>query len=179
MVVLMISTIKNYVGLSTDTKPTTNTPPGSTFWEYDTNILYKSYDGTNWEPYEVKSIILPGTVDLHQAAGTYDLFAATGGTVEVEKFILTLPNIDCSDDVALTGISVQTNTTPVITLISAAQGAKANLTPLASFSYAVPFALPVTKKIQLTIIGGTATADPTTCTISAKYQALTAGAYLA
>jgi hypothetical protein len=46
---------KNYYGLSSDTKPTVAShsglpepASGSTFWAYDTNILYKTYDGTNW-----------------------------------------------------------------------------------------------------------------------------------
>jgi len=44
--------IHRYIGLSTDTKPTTSTatpiPNGSTFLEYDTQALYITYDGTNW-----------------------------------------------------------------------------------------------------------------------------------
>jgi len=139
MSVIWVTNSKSYTGLSTDTKPTTDTPPGSTFWCYDTNIVYKTYDGTNWEPYEIKSIVIPGTVDLHDAAGDYDLFTATGGTVYIEKFTLTLPNIDCSDDAALTGITVQTDTATVITLIATAAGLKANLTAcLPSTSMAVP-----------------------------------------
>lgn len=178
MALLLETTKQRWIALSTDAKPT-SAPVGSEIWCYDTNILFKTYDGVNWEPYEIRSIVLPGTIDLHQAAGVYDLFTATGGTIYMEKFTLTLPNIDCSDDVALTGIFVETDGATVIILLSAAAGAKANLTPLASFSYATPFALPVGKKIQLTIIGGTATADPTTCTTSAKYQAVTPAAYLA
>jgi len=44
-----------YTGLAGDTKPTvalhTGVPepaPGDKFWAYDTNILYCTYDGTNW-----------------------------------------------------------------------------------------------------------------------------------
>ena len=43
--------VRKYVGLSTDTKPTAavnNCTIGSTFYEYDTGILYITYDGTNW-----------------------------------------------------------------------------------------------------------------------------------
>jgi hypothetical protein len=39
-----------YIGLSTDAKPT-GVEIGSTFWEYDTNKVYSTYDGTNWELY--------------------------------------------------------------------------------------------------------------------------------
>ena len=44
-----------YIGESTDTKPTIASHSGlpqpgigSTFYEYDTGILYITYDGTNW-----------------------------------------------------------------------------------------------------------------------------------
>ncbi len=43
--------IHRYIGLSTDTKPTTathDTQIGSTFYEYNTGIMYITYDGTNW-----------------------------------------------------------------------------------------------------------------------------------
>lgn len=177
MTVSLITTIKNFTGLSTDTKPT-SVPIGSTFWAYDTNILFKTYDGTNWEPFDIKSIVLAGTIDLHNAAASYDLFVATGGTVYVQKFTLTLPNKDLTDDAALTGITVQTDTATVIVLLASAAGLKANLAANTVFSYSTPFALPVGKKIQLTIVGGTATDDPTTCITSVKYQAVTPAAYL-
>jgi len=179
MTVYMVTQIKNYVGLSTDTKPTSDTPPGSTFWAYDTGTLFKTYDGTNWIAYSEDSVVQPGTVDLHNGAGNLDLFTATGGSVYVEYFTLTLPNIDCSDDAALTGITVQTDTTTVVTLIASAAGLKANLTANKAFTYATPFALPVGKKIQLTIVGGTATADPTTCVTSCRYRAINPAGYLA
>ena len=48
--------VNRYFGASTDTKPTTEgssdvlvaIPVGSTFFEYDTGVLYVTYDGTNW-----------------------------------------------------------------------------------------------------------------------------------
>ena len=40
-------TIRRYNGLSGDTKPT-GVPIGSYYWASDTNIMYKTYDGTNW-----------------------------------------------------------------------------------------------------------------------------------
>ena len=170
----------DFICLSTDTKPTAGILVGSTIWEYDTNITYVNIDGTNWMPKDIKSIILAASGDIHQAAAAYDLYAATGGTVYVESLILTNGAEDCSDDAGpFTGISVQTDTTAVIILLAAATGVKANLTPGAVFTYAIPFALPVGKKIQYSIIGGTATADPTPFTVSCRYQAVTPAAYLA
>ena len=42
---------EKYIGASTDTKPTAalnNTHVMATFYEYDTGLLYITYDGTNW-----------------------------------------------------------------------------------------------------------------------------------
>lgn len=48
-----------YIGLSSDTKPTTTShaglakpASGFTFWEYDTDIIYKTRDGDNWDKYQ-------------------------------------------------------------------------------------------------------------------------------
>lgn len=48
----------HYNGLAGDTKPTVAShgdlpvpTVSSTFWAYDTKILYKTYDGTNWSLY--------------------------------------------------------------------------------------------------------------------------------
>jgi len=179
MTVRLEATIKRFIGLSTDTKPT-GVPPGSYFWCHDTGTLLKTYDGTNWIAYSVNSVVQPGTVDLHNAAGDRDLFTATGGSVYVEYFSIIMPLVTVSDDVGgITGISVQTDTTAVIILLAAATGVKANLTSLAEFTYSVPFALPVGKKIQLTIVGGTADADPTTCVTSCRYRSINPAGYLA
>lgn len=178
MAVILETRIQRFIGLSTDTKPT-GVPDGSYFWCYDTGTLFKCYDGTNWIAYSVNSVVQPGTVDLHNAAGNLDLFTATGGSVFVEYFTLTLPNKDLTDDAALTGITVQTDTTTVVTLIASAAGLKAQLTANKVFTYAAPFALPVGKKIQLTIVGGTATDDPTTCVTSCRYRSINPAGYLA
>jgi len=178
MTINLLRTVKHFIGLSTDTKPT-GVPIGSDFWAYDTGVLFVTYDGTNWIAYSVNSVVQPGTIDLQQAANTYDLFTATGGSVYVERFTLTLPNVNCADDVgAFTSFAVVTDTTTVITLISAAQGAKVNCTANAAFSYATPFALPVGKKIRLTI-GGGATDAATLCITTARYRAINPAGYLA
>jgi hypothetical protein len=178
MTVTLETSIQRFNGLSTDSKPT-GVPAGSTFWAYDTGTLSRCYDGTNWVAYSENSVVQPGTVDLHNGAGNLDLFTATGGSVYVEYFSLTLPNLDLTDDAALTGITVQTDTTTVIVLIASAAGLKAQLTNSKVFTYATPFALPVGKKIQLTIVGGTATADPTTCITSCRYRGINPAGYLA
>ncbi len=47
MAVKLITTVSRYIGLSTDTKPT-SVPVGSIFYERDTKAAYVAYDGTNW-----------------------------------------------------------------------------------------------------------------------------------
>ena len=45
--------IYRFVGLSTDTKPTKATqevPIASTYYAYDIDAMYITYDGTNWVP---------------------------------------------------------------------------------------------------------------------------------
>lgn len=50
------SAISRWLGLSTDTKPTGATVPvGSTFFEFDTNDTYITYDSTNWVVKDSKS----------------------------------------------------------------------------------------------------------------------------
>ncbi len=48
----LINHPRKHIGLSTDTKPTeaanSPIPAGSTFYEYDTGILFITYDGTSW-----------------------------------------------------------------------------------------------------------------------------------
>lgn len=48
--------IKYYFGLSGDTKPTTNTPIGSEFFESDTGLTFK-WSGTEWASTTVTEII--------------------------------------------------------------------------------------------------------------------------
>jgi hypothetical protein len=119
------------------------------------------------------------TIDLHQGAASYDLFTGTTQAVLLEALSFKLPNVDVSDDAAITSISIQTDDVTAQTLISSTTGAKANLTAEAELSWVGLVLISVGTKIQLTIAGGTATADPTTCTVSCVYRAVTSGGYLA
>lgn len=47
MTVRLITTTQNFIGLSTDTKPTTGVPMGSTYLETDTGDTY-IYDASGW-----------------------------------------------------------------------------------------------------------------------------------
>lgn len=117
------------------------------------------------------------TIDLQQAAGTYDLFTGMAQDVVVERLLIRLPNIDVSDDVTITSISIQTNDTTVQVFISATDGAKANLTAEAQLGYTGVIMVKVGKKIQLTIAGGAAD-ESTVCDVIAEYRAKVSGGYL-
>lgn len=76
----LINHPRKHIGLSTDTKPTeaanSPIPSGSTFYEYDTGILFITYDGTNW----VTKVGSPSGASLEvsttqevAAAGNYDI----------------------------------------------------------------------------------------------------------
>jgi hypothetical protein len=47
MAYTLVTTIKNYIGESTDVKPTVGIPAGSLFYESDTKAMYK-YTGSAW-----------------------------------------------------------------------------------------------------------------------------------
>lgn len=177
MAVLRVATIKRFIGLSTDTKPTTDVPVGSTFYEYDTNLMCVTYDGTNWTSKGGSSTLKITTIDINQPADDYTLLVAGGGAVLIESVALRLPSVDCSDDAALTAISLETDDTTPVEILTAANGAVANLTAEAQFVYTTPFVLAEGKGIVLTIAGGAADAA-TVCTLAVKYRALEAGAYL-
>ena len=68
------------------------------------------------------------TIDLEQVAATYDLFTATTQDVMVEKLAIRLPNVDVSDDVTLTSISIQTDDTTPQVIVDSTAGAVGNLT---------------------------------------------------
>ena len=85
MAVKKIATIKRWTGLSTDTKPTaaasTGVPIGSTFYEYDTNLTWITYDSTNWVKYKYELGQLNSAVNkdmpwLTEFWGTEQLVAA-------------------------------------------------------------------------------------------------------
>lgn len=60
MTVRLITTIKNFVGLSTDGKPTSGVPAGSTFLETNTGDTYV-YSAAGWSLY---GYMVPGEVTL-------------------------------------------------------------------------------------------------------------------
>jgi hypothetical protein len=60
MAVKKETTISRYIGLASDTKPT-GVEVGSTFFEYDTGILWITHDGTNWVVKDVQPLAVAAT----------------------------------------------------------------------------------------------------------------------
>ena len=121
------------------------------------------------------------TIDLYQAAGTYDLATRAIQDCLIESVIVALPNINVSDDATITSISVQTNdSTAQVFIDGAVEGLKANLAAEAQIasSLSSPILLRNGKKIQLTIAGGAADASPTKCDVTIIYEAAVSGGYL-
>ncbi len=125
-----------------------------------------------------KDQVAATTIDLEQAAASYDLFTGTAQDVILEELVIRLPNVDVSDDAALTSISIQTDDVTPQVIISAADGAKANLTAEAQLYWTAAMLIKVGTKIQLTIAGGAADAA-TVCDVVAKCRAVVAGGNLA
>lgn len=118
------------------------------------------------------------TEDLDQVAGTYDLFTGTTQDVLLESLLIRMPNIVAGG--AITSISIQADDTTPQVLISAADGAVANLTAevqLAWQNYCAPVLIKVGTKIQLTIAGG-AHGSSYVCEVIVKVRAITSGGHL-
>lgn len=169
MTVQAIGAMNNrFLGLSTDTKPT-SVNAGATFLEYDTGKLYMSPDGTNWVMKSAESAVFQSTtIDLKQIAGVYSLFTAGFYDVEILHLTLIIPS-DLTGETTLTSISIQSTDTSPVVFISAGAGAKANLTENKYLQYNGGGIVASAKEIQLTIAGG-ATAASQICTVFVAYR---------
>jgi hypothetical protein len=170
MAVARIGSLGNrFVGLSTDTKPTTNTQIGATYLEYDTGKLYTTPDGENWILKSAEGALFQTTtIDLEQAAGDYDLFTAGLSDVEILHLTIIIPS-DLTAEATLTSISIQSTDDTPVEFISATAGAVANLTANKYLQYNAGETVAGGKKIQLTIAGG-ATAAAQVCTVFIAYR---------
>ena len=72
MAVSLETTIKRFIGLSTDVKPTgALVPVGSTYFEYDTKCVYITYDGTNYTLLDLDyGLVFGGTCNAAMIAST-------------------------------------------------------------------------------------------------------------
>ncbi len=165
-----------WIGLSTDTKPTTDIPNGATFFECNTGYMY-IYNGYAWVP---KSY-MPGTtinykqISLAQAAAAYDVMTATTQDLFIDAVIVHVPD-DLSAVATFTGISLATDDGTAITILSSTLGAKANLTGNFFHVFRGPSVTASTSKIQLTIGGATAGAGMV-ADVTVMWRSVVGGGY--
>ncbi len=126
-----------------------------------------------------KTQIKATTIDLHQAAGAKNLFTGTTHDVLIKSLTFRVPDINVSDDAGgITGISIQTDDTTPEVFINSVVGAKVYLTAEAQLGWTGAALLKTGNKIQLTLIGGTADAEPTTCDVVCEFEAVVSGGNL-
>ncbi len=123
-----------------------------------------------------KSQMAATTIDLNQAAATYDQFTGTTQAVILESLNFKCPTGAAGG--ALTSISIQTDDATAGVIISAAAGAVGNLTSEADLSWTGSLYITVATKIRLTIAGGAHGAGYV-CNVTAKCRAVVSGGYLA
>ena len=116
------------------------------------------------------------TIDLNQAAGSYDLFTGTTQAVVLESLILRCPNDAAT--APLTYITIQTDDETASAIIDSVTGAVGNLTAEAQLSWNGEIYIGVGTKVQLTIAGGAEGAEYI-CTVVAKSRAVVSGGNLA
>ncbi len=116
------------------------------------------------------------TIDLNQAAATYDLYTGTTQDVVAEKLIIRMSGGAVAG--AVTSISIQTDDTTAQIFISAVDGAVANLTYQNQLGYDGAIMIKAGKKIRLTIAGGAA-GVARVCDVVVIYRAVVSGGYLA
>ena len=176
MAVQSIGSLNNrFIGLSTDTKPT-SINAGATFYEVNTGFMF-IFNGYAWLP---KSFMPESTVNykqisLDQAAGAHDVMTATAQDLFIDAVIVHVPD-DLSGVETFTGISLATDDGSAIELLSSTAGAKANLTGNFFAVYRGPVVTAATKKIQLTIGGGSAGAGKV-ADITVLWRPVVAGGY--
>ena len=113
--------------------------------------------------------LMEATMDLAQAADTYDLITAAGDVL-IKKVIFYVSTVGAT----FTSVSVQTDDTTSLELLSAVEGAVAELTAGRNLkAITTPFRLSDGQKIQFTIVGATGTGE---IKVAVIYQAISANA---
>ena len=169
------ATNNRFIGLSTDTKPT-SVNAGATFFEVNTGLMF-IYNGYAWVPksYMPETTINYKQISLAQAAAAYDVMTATEQALFIDAVIVHVPD-DLHSVATFTGISVATDDTPVITILPTADGLAAKLTGNFFYTFRGPVVTAATKKIQLTIGGGPAGANKV-ADVTVLWRPVVAGGY--
>ena len=128
---------------------------------------------TNTE--EEEDMMTLKSVDLNQAAATYDLFTGTAQTLMIDSIVVVMPNAIAGG--ALTKISIQTDHTTPQVFIPNTLAVVADMNEEVQFSWSGKTVLEAGNKIQLTITGG-AVGTAYVAKVYARYQTLVSGGVL-
>lgn len=187
MTVVLLESVNRYIGVSSDTKPT-SPPAGSTFFETDTLNTYV-YSGSAWGLQlggngtfrTSKTLVLDGTAGKGLSATSGTLFAVTGDVII--EYLLAICEADCVTVNGTMALGVTSSTSLFVAatdsnVIDAGELWGGTSPPANGF--AVPAAL---KQIWITqdILVTFATANTTSGTITfyVIWRPITAGALVA
>lgn len=113
------------------------------------------------------------TVNLAQAAATYDAGTVAGGAIMLLDTVVYVVTAGAT----FTSVSIQTNNTTAVEILSAVEGGVANVTADKNLKvFTTRTVIPSGKKIQYTIVGSTGTGA---ITLYVRYQPLANGATIA
>lgn len=98
-------------------------------------------------------VIKQFTLDLSQAAGTYDIFSAFVSDVIIEHIVLYIVTAGA----VLSSVAIKTNQTTAFDVLTATDGAVANLTSqknlITTWTQQIPIILASGQKIQYLLVG--------------------------
>lgn len=113
------------------------------------------------------------TLNLAQSAATYDAGTVAGGAIMILDAVLYVTVVGAT----FTAVTVQTNTTTAVELLSVSEGAVANVTAGKNLKvFTTQTIIPSGSKIQYTISGSTGTG---TILLYLRYQPMANGAVIA
>jgi len=166
-----ITTIKRFLGQSTDDKPTT-APAGSTFFEFNTGFMW-IFTGSVWVP---KSFMPESTVNYNEVgiatADDFDVMTATAQDLFIDAVIVHVPD-DLSGVTLFTSLKVETDDATPIEIMAVT--AKANLTGNFYHIFRGPVVTAATSKIIATTVGVAGVGKAVDITV--MWRPLVAGGY--
>jgi hypothetical protein len=124
-----------------------------------------------------KPQVIVVTIDCQQNAGAHDIVECATHTVIIDSLIITSETALNADAGAFTGISIQDDDTTSYEILSAINGAKANLTQFKKHIWTGALPLRTGYELQFTVYGGAST-NPGPCYVYITYHATVDGGTL-
>ena len=159
--------------LSTDTKPTTGIAKGQTLYEINTGVHWV-FNGTAWlpKPSFIGQVVNYKSVSL-ATEETVNIMTATTQNLFIDAVIVHVPD-DLTEVETFTSLAIATDDISAIEILSAVEGAKANLSGSFYHVHIGPNVTASTKILQATVTG---TAPAKTANVSVFWRSVVAGGY--